>query len=126
MSDQQISYDNIVDLLLLEAPELHPLFEEHLRDQFGELLQHVFFGDLARYLVDQVRLEGADVEKCRSGGVARILGVLERAMASHDERVRELVSVSFVENLDPSDEAYKAVKSMLGPNLQEELRTYKK
>jgi hypothetical protein len=32
-------------------PKLSPLLREHLHDNSGELLPHVFFGDLTRYAV---------------------------------------------------------------------------
>lgn len=119
----QLSYENVTEGLLQRAPELRPLLDEHIQ-QYDELLPHVFFGDVTRFVMDRVRAEGGAGN--HDPVARRILGFLEDAMASSDENVQELVSVSFLENLDPSDPAYEELKAMLGPNLRRELENYRK
>ncbi|HEV2500238.1 MAG TPA: hypothetical protein VGY31_11730 [Terriglobia bacterium] len=119
----QLSYENVTEGLLQSAPELRPLLDEHIQ-QYDELLPHVFFGDVTRFVMDRVRTEGGAGNQ--DAVVRRILGFLEEAMASSDENVQELVSLSFLENLDPSDPAYEELKAMLGPNLRRELENYRK
>jgi hypothetical protein len=125
MADQQLSYGNFIDLLLQKVPELRPLRDEHIR-QYDELLPHVFFGELTRYVIDQVRAERDGTAQGGPEPVARILDFLERAMISSDTKVQELVSVSFLENLDQSDEAYAKLKALLGPTLKRELASYER
>lgn len=119
----QLSYENVTEGLLQSAPELQSLLDEHIQ-QYDELLPHVFFGDVTRFVMDRVRTEGRAAN--RDAVVRRILGFLEEAMTSSDENVQELVSLSFLENLDPSDPAYEELKAMLGPNLGRELENYHK
>jgi hypothetical protein len=39
--------------LLADVPGLRPSYLEHLDDNFGELLPHVFFGDVTDWAVEQ-------------------------------------------------------------------------
>lgn len=42
---------DLIDRLVGKFPRLEPLLREHLADNFGEVLPHLFFGDLTRYVV---------------------------------------------------------------------------
>jgi hypothetical protein len=55
----------------------------------------------------------------------RILDLLERTISSVDNRLQELVSVSFLENLDQDSSAFTQIHASLGPRLKEELAKYK-
>jgi hypothetical protein len=90
---------------------LRTLFEEHLQDQ-GELLPHVYCGDVTRYFVALVDHGTKDHE----AEAVEILGVLEAAM-SGDDQVRELIAVSFLENLLGSANLDK-IKALLPPRLR--------
>jgi hypothetical protein len=105
--------------LLDQVPELRPLYEEHLHD-YDELLPHVFLGDVTRYVVQQVR----SGDTCPSKLVKRILESLEQCMASGDERAKELVSVSFIENLANHSDVLAKLYGQLGPNLSTELKNH--
>jgi len=118
MTDQQLTYSNVLDLLLQQIPELRPLFDKHLKDQFGEPLQHVFFGDLTRYTIEQVRAAETNIDQNSLSVAKRILDFLEHAMNCSDGLVPELVSVSFLENLRPGDKACQKLTTMFGPNLR--------
>ena len=72
---------------------LHPLLDEHLDDNFAKLLPHVFMGDVARWFVKEGNSHNA------SPWVARLVELLDRALVAGSADVRELVQVSFVENL---------------------------
>ena len=41
--------ESLISTLVLEIPELRPMLDGHLRDNDGELLPHVFFGDVTRW-----------------------------------------------------------------------------
>jgi hypothetical protein len=101
-----------INRLLERVPELRPAYDEHVRDN-GQLLPHVFFGDVTRYVLRQVR----DGNTAASHPVGQILGCLEHCMASGSEDVKELVSVSFIENLLGNDDVLATLKGMMGPNL---------
>jgi hypothetical protein len=51
-----------------------------------------------------------------------ILNYLEKAYAAGDEELRELISVSFLENLPRSGESGAELREMVGPNLRKQLR----
>src|SRR5258707_5953730 len=118
MTCQGIHYDNVVDLLIQKVPELQPLLNEHLEDQFGQLLQHVFFGDLTRYVMKQMHLLQPQPSRDLPGAVRRILDFLEIVLKSSDMRARELVEASFLENLDQTGPAYAQLKLALNPSLR--------
>ncbi|WP_412745542.1 hypothetical protein [Krasilnikovia sp. MM14-A1004] len=91
-----LSFDGVVGSVVEAVPELREALAEHVRDN-DEVLQHVFFGcDLVPFVV--AAWKQGDTEL-----VGRCLEVLEAAMASPDPRTRELVSVSFVEQVGPWD-----------------------
>jgi len=107
--------------LLAEVPELRPVYEEHLDDN-GDVLTHVLMGDVTRFFNQCVPESSGDGPESRRAAeiVRQILSVLEDAVASGDPGMRELVSASFLENLD-QDASYDEVTKLLGPNLQHQL-----
>jgi len=108
-----------VNLLLAQVPELRSVYDEHICAN-DELLPHVFFGDVTRYVVRQVRSGEAGL----ANPVGRILGVLEQCMVSGDEHVTELVVVSFVENLVGCDDVVTNLNRSIGPHLEGAIKAY--
>lgn len=53
---------------------------------------------------------------------------MEEAIVAKDPKLRNLISVSFLENLSPDEnnqmETYQSLKLLLGPNLRKELKYY--
>ncbi|WP_214415229.1 DUF7674 family protein [Sphaerisporangium fuscum] len=93
--DAGLSYERIADLLIAEVPEFAPVVQEHVACD-DEVLQHVLFGDLTRFVLK--------AHQCGDDAVVgRCLAFLEQAMMASDLRLRELVAVSFVENVGPWD-----------------------
>ena len=80
---------------------------------YEEPLNHVFLGSFVRFLDDAVSHGHVDV-------LRRSIGFLEVAMGSPDDRVVELIAVSFVENL-PGSTNYRTIVDALGPKLKAEL-----
>ena len=86
-----MQYEMIVDDLVSELPE----FESTIREQvqtYDDLLPHVLFGDFTRFVIAAWR--SGDTEL-----LGRCLDFLERALLEGDEKVRNLVEVSFIENV---------------------------
>ncbi|HUS17799.1 MAG TPA: hypothetical protein VM536_22615 [Chloroflexia bacterium] len=125
--DEDLNRDACIPALLAAVPELVPAYVEHMDDMTGELLPHVFMGDVVRFLFHAYRRsQGREAEGSAWREVAtRILDFMERAGRSSDPYVDDLVSTGFVENLLPSDEAdavvFEAIRPILGPNLQRRL-----
>ena len=118
MSEQTVSF---VKSMVSLHPELGAILEEHIKDNLGEILPHVFFGDVARYTSSLFPAAP------RGGLLLRrelrdLLDYLEATYSSGDEELRELISVSFLENLPRPGELGAQIREMLGPNLSRQLR----
>lgn len=72
---------------------LATILEEHLRDNFGEVLPHVFLGDVTRYMMATKQA----AESANSFAVRRelksILDAMERAYATGDSEVVSVPSL---------------------------------
>jgi hypothetical protein len=110
--------------LLARVPELQPLYNEHIEDN-GELLPHVFMGDVTRFVVSlHAKSLGKRFDSIESRRtLMKILDFFEENMRGADD-VQELISVSFLENLDQSAENYASLKSYFGGSLLDELSKY--
>lgn len=106
--------------LRARVPGFDRIYDEHLQ-QHDELLPHVLLGELVRFLSDEIRRHGE-----HSATLHHAMGLLERGMGSADPRLQELVAVSFLENLDPADPAFRAIRKLFGPRLSEQYDRYKR
>jgi len=97
--------DTFVRAVVADAPELTPILDEHLEDNYQELLPHVLLGDITRWL------EAA----AGTASAARVLGDLDDGLRNGSDDVRELVIVSFLENLDDGS----PLLALLTPTLRE-------
>jgi hypothetical protein len=107
-----------VGALAYAIPALRPVLQEHLDDQEGEVLPHLFMADVERW----IHLEVVNRPKQSSDVVARVLEFLEEAYALGDPEVTELISVSFLEHLPRPGELGSEVHTMVGPHLRHQLR----
>lgn len=107
----------LVDRVVAVAPALLPVLGEHLADN-RELLPHVFFGDVTRFVVS-----GFSDHSERRADAEKVLALLEEAIGSPDEDVQNLVSVSFCENL-LGEKPLEAIRAAMGPRLRAELAKY--
>jgi hypothetical protein len=120
MSEKTISF---VESLVERFPHLSAIFEEHVSDNFGEVLPHLFFGDLTLYAVglflqvqDRNGLANAQRE------LKDLLDVLEEAFRQGDQEIVELISDSFLEHLPrPREERGWEIRSLVGPKLRKQL-----
>lgn len=119
-----LTYDTIFDVIVKRIPEFSTSVAQHL-ETYGELLPHVLMGDFTRYLSSLCCASPANQDYALSQ-CQQALSILENAMNSNDPKLQELIAVSFVENLNPSDECYKCMKSKLGPSLLSQLLEYEK
>jgi hypothetical protein len=107
----------LVARLVNAYPELRPLLAAHL-DAYGELFPHVFFGELTRWLVDAYR---ADPNAGPGATWLRLVADLEQTYETGDRDIRELLYVSFLENLPYPDEEGASIAGRLGPQLAADL-----
>ncbi|HET9059435.1 MAG TPA: hypothetical protein VFN61_05900 [Acidimicrobiales bacterium] len=110
--------------LLDRVPELGPIYQEHLDDN-GSVLPHVLMADVARFFneVLATSLAGSPGSATAAADVRTILEVLEDSMEGAGQDWVEVVSASFLENLDPEDPEYDQARSLMGPRLREMLET---
>ncbi len=116
MSEQAVSF---VRSTMARFPSLSALLEEHLKDNLGEILPHVFFGDVTRYVLSLLAASGGGLPPRRE--LRDILDYLEEAYSASGEELRELISVSFLENLPRPGEIGAQIREMVGPNLRRQL-----
>jgi hypothetical protein len=120
---EKLSYINIFDAIVAEVPGFRAEYEEHLAD-YGEILPHLLMGDLTRFTIRRYReMKLTNLAEARED-VRLTLQLLERAMQIGDERLQELISVSFLENLHQAEEAYGGLRDLLGPALLRELEAH--
>src|SRR5882724_7900564 len=112
MSERGISF---VTLIATRFPGLAAVLSEHIKENFGEVLPHVFFGDLARYVVSLVLATNSGGGLAPRRELHEILNLLEETFVSGEEGLRELIAGSFLENLPRPDEEGSKVLAMLGP-----------
>lgn len=103
-----------VDRLIAEVPALRVALDQHVAANH-ELLPHVFFGDVTHFVVS-----GFDGHPERKADALKILALLEESMASPSEDVKNLVSVSFLENL-LGEKPLDAIRAAMGPRLRAQL-----
>jgi hypothetical protein len=93
--------------LSADFSDIQRLMAEHLGD-YDELLPHVFMGEVTRYVLS----DGPQ----RSHIVSR----LETALCEGAPKLRELVAVSFVENIETEAELISTVSGIRAPRIVEE------
>jgi hypothetical protein len=102
-----------IDGLVLAIPELTNDYQQHI-DGNGELLPHVFMGDVTRFAIDQAA-KSKDYQILQ-----RLLTYLEAGIQSNSTEISELAGVSFLENLMGEDAALVTLLPMMGKALRHE------
>lgn len=113
-----------VEGIVERFPSLGEVFAEHVSDNFGEVLPHLFFGDLTRYVVSAHLGVGSGEHPediVIEHHLTAMLKDLEVAYAGGDPEVQELIAVSFLENLPRPDEEGSGIRARLGPQLTAQL-----
>lgn len=113
-----LDFVSFPELLRISVPGFDSVYDEHVRD-YDEVLPHVLVGDLVRFLLQEVRTHGAGSTALRAA-----MDLLEQAMSSDDQRLQELVAVSFLENLDPEDPGFTEISTLFGSSLRAEYIKY--
>jgi len=101
----------VVGALVDRVPLLRPLLQEHLDDYDG-VLPHLFLADVVRFISSEL---GSEVR-------SDVSGALEGLFRGGNEHDRELIAVSFLENLPQESKPGGSMRNELGPMLSAELR----
>ena len=103
------AFPDLLRDMIAAVPELEFVRRQHLVD-YHELLPHVLFGDVTRWIVSNHPQPG-------------LLAVLEHHLGTGSEEVRDVIVASFLENLEEGHPADERVCRALGPRLQATLRS---
>ena len=108
--------EDFVRDLVRRFPATKAAFDQHLARNQAELLPHVFFGELTRWVVASLEMapDSDDHKEAK-----KVLDYLEESMAGEDETVRELIVASFLENLPDRGKPGGEIAERLGPALRE-------
>jgi hypothetical protein len=98
----QLTKASVATALVADVPEFSAALDEHLDDMGGDVLPHLLFGDLTRFLI-------AAHERGAAEPVPRTLQFLEGAIRHGDQYVKDLVAVSFIENIGVREPAMAAL-----------------
>ena len=87
-----IADEDLWDRLREAVPEFAPEMDAHLSDNFGEVLNHLLFANLVRFML-AARNRGDDAL------VSRVLVFADLVLREGDDKARNVIEVSFVENV---------------------------
>jgi hypothetical protein len=109
----------LTERFVSEFPGLQGALAAHLADNHEELLPHVFLFDVVRYATELfVRSSSATDDDARRDAaraeLQRMLEVVEDEYLHGSEDARELIVVSFLENLPTPDEDGAEIRFLLG------------
>lgn len=96
------------------SPDLREMWAVHVEENLGSPLPHLFMGEVAQWFVGPSTGSADRVALCH---------VLEAAMASGDSSVRELIQVSFIENLPTDTPPW--ITTCFGPALNADLARFR-
>ncbi len=108
---------SFVESLTKSVPDLKSVYDEHISD-YDELLGHVFMGDVTRF-IEQLYNENPS-----STSLTELFKLFDKAFSLNDEYLKEVISVSFLENLSRDESSFEGIKNMLSDQLKEELSKY--
>lgn len=99
-----------VHALVEEMPALRPLLDEHLEDNFNEVLAHLFLADVLRWVVANPDRSSEE----------RLFGLLDDAFRTGDGERQELISTGFLENVPRQGEPGEGIRFALPAALRKE------
>jgi len=100
----------VIRELVTEYPDLSGLLREHVEDNHGEILPHLFMADVVRWLATRAT---SAPSQCRA-----ILDWMERRFNTGPEDVRGLIAVSGVEMIPDPGLPGSELRAWLGPSLR--------
>jgi hypothetical protein len=106
---------SFIEELLQKVPPLKNIYDEHLNEN-DTLLPHVFMGDVTRFVI----AEAANPK--RQETITSLLEYLEEGIQTGSDEVRELILVSFVENLTGETKMLQLLKALMGQTLRSEVK----
>lgn len=115
------SFNELLSALLMIAPDLQSDYEEHVAEN-GEVLPHVFMGDVSRFVIQLYRRSESHPGGDEDVLLKQVLDLFENAMHSGSREIREVISASFLENIALDASASPSLRLRLGSSLELELK----
>jgi len=115
VSSSPISYETVIAQLAERVPEFHPEDPD---------LAHVAFGQLVSFLDERLRATASG--DAGDPVLPKVVDFIEAAAGSGDEKVTNLVMVSFLENMHSLGPNCRRVRGLLGPRTQRLADEYEK
>ncbi len=109
----ELTYDNVVEVLVARVPELQPIYEELLDHDDGEILRYPFIAHVAWFaeaLAAQVAEDPTAADTLR-----RLAAVLEEIVTSKKPYLHDLMAAGFVEAMNPDAPGFDHVVGLMGP-----------
>jgi hypothetical protein len=104
--------EHAVRELVRAVPELEPIWREHLEDNYGDPLSHIFLGTVALRIGDAAERRGR-----LPSWIASTANELEALLADGDPEVENLIAVSFAELLPSHGRPARKLRAKFGPRL---------
>lgn len=108
--------NEFIDSLKNINQDIKNIYNDHISD-YDEILEHLLLADITRYLI-------SNIDKSNNQTCIDLIGFINTAYSKGDDGLKELVSLSFLENLPQSDKSYSLIKEMLSNELKKELVLY--
>jgi len=108
---------------IIEAvPELRPMLDRHVTENFGELLPHVLVADIEGW----AEREAAAGRTGEWDPLIRLLAYFEKVYAENQEALSNdppanVIAVSFIEGIPSDGQAGAEIRDLLGPTLRDAL-----
>lgn len=112
------SGEGFIHDLVDRFPDLQPVLAEHVEDNFGEVLPHVFLAEVMRCVVELDQPNGGSRAEPDVAGA--ILKHLEARFDTGDSDLDALISTGFLEVLPRPGEPGETLRGRLGPKLAAE------
>jgi len=116
---------DFIERLVAAFPYLNDLLIEHKRDNFGDILPHVFIADVARLaiaMLSSLRNAPPDNRAQIESRLRKLLDFLEASYENEGPEVEELLSVSFLEHLPrPGEGDAWGIREWVGPKMRAQL-----
>jgi len=104
---KKIIYKKVEEIILKSVPEFKKRYLEITKD-YGNDLKHIIVGDFSEFFIESF-------ERCNMDIVFRSVKVIELLLESEDDKIKDLIISSFLENIHNSGKNYNNMKKVLMP-----------
>ncbi len=134
-----LTYDNVVDVLLARVPELQPVYQELVGEveeklpgeqeddlvegEWVEPFPKYIFAAYAAWFAEKLAARAAGAPAA-AGTLRRLAAVLEEMATAKDPILREMFSAGFVEAMHPGAPGFDYLFGLMGPASRAEVVTW--